>query len=155
MEQAVHFRRATLDDIPQLLNHEQSVLAAERPFNPIIRDKGAYYYQLDKLLVDEAAYVLVGEVEGNIIATGYVQIRPSKPALRHENHGYLGFMYVDPAFRGQGLNQRVIRQLVEWARQKGISDFYLDVYANNESATRAYEKLGFVPTLMEMRLNLD
>jgi ribosomal protein S18 acetylase RimI-like enzyme len=150
----VNLREATLDDIPQLLRLEQKVIEAERPFNDIIKANGAYYYDLDHLITQENSLLIVGEAGSEIIATGYIQIRESKPSWNHDKHGYLGFMYVAEDFRGQGLNRIIIERLVEWGTAHGLRDFYLDVYAKNESALRAYEKFGFQNSLIEMKLNL-
>ena len=62
-------------------------------------------------------------------------------------------MYVAPEYRGQGIIQAIISQLLEWSRSQGVSDFYLDVYADNESAVRAYEKFGFEASVIEMKLH--
>jgi len=34
-----------------------------------------------------------------------------------------------------------------------MQDFYLEAYAQNNSALRAYEKLGFKASLLEMKLS--
>lgn len=39
------------------------------------------------------------------------------------------------------------------AESRGISEIQLDVYAANDSAIKAYEKFGFQPDLLKMRLN--
>ena len=95
----VKFRQATKDDIEILLSLEQHVVEAERPFNPDIKNTGAHYYDLDDLVSSSNALLLVGEVEGKIVATGYAQIRSSKPSLVHEKHSYLGFMLVLEEYR--------------------------------------------------------
>lgn len=120
----------------------------------MIKPQNAHYYDIEQLITDEDSYLLVIEASNEIIATGYIQIRESKPSLTHDKHGYLGFMYVDPNHRGKGLNQTLIEQLISWSKNKGVTVFYLDVYAQNSAAIRAYEKVGFVPSLMEMRLNV-
>ncbi|KZX01570.1 acetyltransferase [Pseudoalteromonas luteoviolacea] len=148
----MHVRAATIEDKTSLLNLEQAVVEAERPFNPQIKTT-AHYYDLDDLLINENAQVVVAEHKGTIIATGYVQIRQSKQSLTHSKHGYLGFMYVSPEFRGQALNQSIIQSLMAWAEPKGICDFYLDVYNDNQAAINAYQKLGFEPSLLEMKVN--
>ncbi|MCL1065592.1 GNAT family N-acetyltransferase [Shewanella olleyana] len=148
------FRKATSQDIDLLKGLEQQVVQAERPFNSSIKSENAYYYDLESLLTDDQSYILVGEIEGRIIATGYVQIRSSKRSLNHDKHGYLGFMYVAPEHRGHGINQLLIDKLVQWSKQRLVNDFYLDVYDDNEAAIRAYKKLGFSKTLVEMKLNL-
>ena len=149
------FREATLDDLSTLKAFEQRVVDAERPFNTVIKEKDAFYYDIPSLISGDNALMLVVEDNGNIIATGYVQIRESKPSLSHQFHGYLGFMFVDEHYRGQGLNKAVLDKLMDWAKDEGISDFYLDVYSTNESAIKAYQKAGFEPSLLEMKLHSD
>lgn len=149
------FREATLNDLKQLKVLEQSVIDAERPFNSDIIADNASYYDLTDLISNERSHVLVAEEQGAIVASGYIQIRPSKPYFKHNNHGYLGFMFVNPNYRGQGLNKRVLDNLTAWGKQRGLSDFFLDVYSSNSSAIRAYEKAGFTPNLVEMKLNRD
>jgi RimJ/RimL family protein N-acetyltransferase len=61
-------------------------------------------------------------------------------------------MFVEPEYRGQGIIQEIIEGLLQWARSKGVTNFYLDVYGENEAAVKAYEKLGFRQNLVEMRL---
>lgn len=147
-------RKAKVDDYDSLAALEQKVINAERPYNASLKEKGAYYYDIEKLISDCDSRLIVGEVSSQIIATGYVQIRHSKPALDHDNHGYLGFMYVAEEYRGLGLNKVILEDLVSWGQQRGVTDFYLDVYAGNSSAIRAYEKFGFQGSLLEMKLNL-
>ena len=69
--------------------------------------------------------------------------------------GYLGFMFVPEEHRGQGLNQLIIKKLIEWCKTKGLSEIRLDVYQTNESALRAYGKVGFKRHLITMRLNTE
>lgn len=145
-------REARRDDYGSLAVLEQKVIDAERPYNPSLKEKGAYYYDIEKLISDQKSRLVVGAVSGDIIATGYVQVRKSKPALDHDSHGYLGFMYVVEEYRGLGLNKVILRDLVSWGQQQGVTNFYLDVYAENNSAVRAYEKFGFRGSLLEMKL---
>ncbi|WP_237070524.1 GNAT family N-acetyltransferase [Pseudoalteromonas aliena] len=89
------------------------------------------------------------------MATGCAQIRDSKLTFEHTKHAYLGFMYVSPSYRDQSFNSKLIKELINCSKSRGIFDFYLDVYANNDSAIKAYEKVGFKPALLEMKLCLD
>ena len=148
----MQIRQATLSDVNALLALEQAVVDAERPFNSAIKAQGARYYDIPALVTDDDSYLLVAEDNGAIVATGYVQIRQSKPSLEHNVHGYLGFMYVAPAYRGMGLNKEIIDTLMAWAESKQVFDFYLDVYADNRAAINAYEKVGFQSSMLEMKL---
>lgn len=148
-------RVADIDDLAQLLELEQSVVDAERPYNASLKKGTVFYYDIEKLILCPDSHLLVIEVEGEIVATGYAQIRGSKLSLEHTKHAYLGFMYVSPSYRGQGLNSKLIKALIGWSKSLGIFDFYLDVYAENDSAIKAYEKVGFKPELLEMKLCLE
>ena len=147
-------RKALSKDQSALLNLEQKVIEAERPFNNTIKSENAIYYDLNNLVADDASYLIVAELKGKIIGTGYAQIRESKKSLKHSKHAYLGFMYVEPDYRGLGINKLIIDNLIDWSKQQGIFDLYLDVYDGNDAAIRAYEKVGFSKSLVEMKINL-
>lgn len=150
----VKFRQATKEDKEILLSLEQQVVEAERPYNPEIKELGAHYYDLDDLITSSNAYLLVGEVDGQIVATGYAQIRNSKASLVHEKHSYLGFMLVLEEFRGLGINKLVVDLLLKWSKEQGADYVYLDVYDENDSAVKAYQKVGFEKALVEMKLKI-
>jgi len=147
-------REALPSDKETLLALEQQVIEAERPFNSTIKSKDASYYDLDNLLTNKASHLLVAELQGDIIATGYAQIRDSKTSLAHSKHAYLGFMYVAPAHRGLGINKVIMDGLMNWSKGQEVTDLYLDVYDGNEAAIKAYEKVGFVKSLVEMKIHL-
>jgi len=147
-------RKASSKDQSALLNLEQKVVEAERPYNHTIKPENAIYYDLNNLIVDDASYLIVAEFSGEIIGTGYAQIRESKKSLNHAKHSYLGFMYVESKYRGLGINKLIMENLIDWSKERDVFDLYLDVYDGNEAAIRAYEKVGFEKSLIEMKINL-
>jgi GNAT superfamily N-acetyltransferase len=147
----VRIRPATLNDLETLLRFEQGVVKAERPFDPTLREETIHYYQLPELIASSQALVLVAEVEQQVVGSGYARILAAKPYLKHEQYAYLGFMYVAPAYRGQGLNGLILQQLTQWAAAQGLTEMRLEVYAHNQPAVRAYEKAGFAAHMLEMR----
>ena len=151
----VTIRPATINDREVLRGFEQGVIRAERPFDKTIKESGAYYYDLDFLLTSEAARLAVAETNNEVVGCGYARIETSKPFLKHRQHAYLGFMYVCPRYRGRGINQLILDSLKEWVLSKGVTEFRLEIYAGNAAAIRAYEKAGFEPLLIEMRLRVD
>ena len=150
----LNIRKALVNDRAYLLSLEQKVIEAERPYNATLKSKDAVYYDLTSLLIDDASHLVVAEANGQIIGTGYAQVRDSKQSLQHSKHSYLGFMYVEPEFRGLGINKLIMENLMTWSKEQGILDFYLDVYDENSAAIRAYEKVGFSKSLVEMKINL-
>ena len=149
------YREAVLDDLPSLLEIEQLVIEAERPFDVSIKADKASYYDIKGQISSRDIHLIVLEHDNNIVAVGYAQIRTSKPAHIHATHAYLGFMFVSPHLRGQGVNQHIVGLLTQWSRDKGAEALYLDVYSQNSSAIRAYGKVGFAPCLVEMKLILQ
>ncbi|WP_200800970.1 GNAT family N-acetyltransferase [Pedobacter caeni] len=135
----------------KLLAFEQGVINAERPFDPTLKDGDITYYDIDKMISSPEIELLVAELGGEVVGSGYARIEKSKPYLRHPQYAYLGFMYVDPKYRGMGLNQKIIERLSEWSASKGITELRLEVYQTNEPAIRAYEKAGFVRHIVLMR----
>jgi RimJ/RimL family protein N-acetyltransferase len=55
-------------------------------------------------------------------------------------------MWIDPAYRGRGLVDRLISEVVEWARRDGGHTLRLDVSVVNQVARAAYLRNGFRPT---------
>jgi len=151
----ITIRKASLPDLSQLLAFEQDLIKAERPFDPTLKPDPVNYYDLKSLLTSPLAEVVVAETGNKIIASGYARIERSKPFIKHSTYAYLGFMYVLPEYRGQGINKRIMDALKNWAASQNITEFRLEVYCDNISAIKAYEKVGFSRYILEMRYNLD
>jgi len=151
----IKIRKASIVDLGQLLDFEQDLIKTERPFDPTLKPDPINYYDLRSLLTSRLAEVVVAEAANKIIASGYARIDRSRPFLKHSTHAYLGFMYVLPEYRGQGINKRIIDALKNWAVMQNITEFSLEVYYDNISAIKAYEKIGFSKYMLEMRFNLD
>ena len=58
----------------------------------------------------------------------------------------LGAVYVTPSWRGRGLLDRLVEEVVAWARVQGAPELKLLVHETNGPAQRAYERLGFAVT---------
>ncbi len=146
-------RKATLADLPVLLEFEQALIKAERPMDSTIKDGKVSYYDIADFINQVNTEVLIVEIDSKIVASGYAQIKKDRHYLKHELQGYLGFMYVDEAHRGRGLNKLIVDDLIVWCKSKGINEIRLAVYQDNPSAIKAYEKVGFKKHLITMRLD--
>jgi ribosomal protein S18 acetylase RimI-like enzyme len=148
-------RKALPGDLEQLLVFEQDLIKTERPFDPTVKPDPVNYYDLKAMLTTQNIQVVVAEINNKIIASGYARIDNSKPFLNHTKHAYLGFMYALPEFRGKGINRQIIDYLKKWSASQNISELRLEVYYDNNSAIKAYEKIGFSRYSLEMRFNLE
>lgn len=148
----VKIRTATLDDMDILLEFEQGVIKAERPFDVTLGADPITYYNLEELIVSDDASLVVAEIEGKIIGSGYALIKPARHYLNHEFYSYLGFMFTLSEYRGKGVNTKIIERLKQWSYSKGLKEIRLTVYDENHGAIGAYEKVGFKKHIIEMRL---
>jgi GNAT superfamily N-acetyltransferase len=147
-------RKAVSGDLKALLDFEQGVIEAERPFDITLKKTATIYYNIEEMIAAPHIEIVVAELNNEIIASGYARIEASKTYLEHEKHAYLGFMYVDPKHRGQGINSRIIDFLKDWALSQKITELRLDVYFDNISAISAYQKIGFSKHMIEMRMEI-
>ncbi|MEO6540842.1 MAG: GNAT family N-acetyltransferase [Ferruginibacter sp.] len=150
----VMIRKATLADLETLLSFEQGVISAERPFDITLKTGDTNYYDIEKMIIATDVELLVAELDDELVGSGYARIENAKDYLQHKQHAYLGFMYVKPQHRGKGVNKMIIDALASWAASQHIKELRLDVYQQNESAIKAYEKFGFVKHMIHMRMGL-
>jgi len=146
---AISCRTAVLEDLPTLLTFEQGIIKAERPYDETLRPDPISYYDIGELIKLEQAEVAVATDGDLLVGSGYALIKEGKPYRSFTHFAYLGFMYVLPEYRGQGVNQMIVEHLRQWSLQRGVTEARLDVYAGNAAAVRAYEKAS----LVDMRLD--
>ena len=151
LKENLTLRPAEKRDLPQLLDFEQDLIAYERAFAPQIKKGKIHYYDIGVYIERSDVCVVVAEHNQQLIGSGYALIKPNKVYKNPSTFIYLGFMYVLPEFRGKGINGRIIEYLVDWGKAQGHKEFQLDVYAENDHAIRAYQKMGFQSELLTMR----
>ncbi len=148
-------RQAEIADLDKLMAFEQGVIEAERPFDATLRRDFVRYYDMETMLAAPDIRVVVAEVDGELVGSGYARIEEAKPYLKHDQHSYMGFMYTVPEYRGKGINRKIIEALEEWSLAQRVTEIRLEVYVENASAIRAYEKIGFSGSILKMRKGLS
>jgi ribosomal protein S18 acetylase RimI-like enzyme len=141
-----------MHDLPLLLKFEQEIINVERPFDVTIRKGAVSYYDIEAMIQDPQACIVVAEIEKKVVASGYAIPKKARHYLDHEYYAYLGFMYTDQQYRGKGVNAMIVDELKKWSESAGFKEIRLTVYNNNLSAIKAYEKVGFKKHIIEMRL---
>jgi RimJ/RimL family protein N-acetyltransferase len=154
MNHSISIRTATLDDLKTLLEFEQGVIEAEKPMDPFLGDGNLYYYNIHELITAKNIHLIVALSKNEIVASGYLRIANSKHYHRNQQHGYIGFMYVKPSFRGKRISTLILESLKNWATEKGLKELRLDVYSNNPDAIKPYERFGFTKGLVNMKMNI-
>ena len=147
-------RSAQIEDIKFLLAFEKEIINHERSIDDSLKATKFHYYDLLELIRSPKSQVLVAIVNEEIVGSGYAKIIPGKTYEKKEAYGYVGFMYVKPANRRQGINQKIVGQLLAWLKEKKIDEVRLNVYDKNTIAKKTYLKMGFESSVLEMRKKL-
>ncbi|EAR13528.1 Ribosomal-protein-alanine acetyltransferase [Polaribacter irgensii 23-P] len=150
----ISLRTTQLSDIETLLEFEQGVVAAEKPLDTFLGDGTLYYYNIPQLINDKNTHFLVALVGEELVGCGYLKIKKSQTYHKNPKHGYVGFIFVKPSFRGRKVSTFVLESLREWGTEKGLKELRLDVYSNNSAAIKPYERFGFQRSLVNMRIDI-
>ncbi len=149
-------RVATLEDLPILLEFEQQLIAVERPMDiSLEQERKISYYDIGEFITSKLAEVFVAVKGAEIVGSGYGLIKENKPYFSERKFGHVGFMFVKPEFRGQGVSKLVLGAIFNWFKKHQIRETRLQVYPNNPQAIKAYQKVGFKENLVEMIHYLD
>jgi ribosomal protein S18 acetylase RimI-like enzyme len=97
-------------------------------------------------------FYAVIDPEGSLINTPlsgwlWVGIEGRTPTNRYL---YIWDVYLDPELRGKGHGKRVMKFAEEKAVQLGLPKVRLNVFGHNLVARSLYEKLGYLPTHIQM-----
>lgn len=147
-------RPAEIGEIDVLYGFEQGIVKTERPFDPTLKPGEIHYYDLRELVLSPESEVLVAVADDRIVGSGFADIRRADDYLRHERYAHLGFMYVVPEYRGRGVIRAILEELKRWSLARGVNELRLEVYDANGAAVRAYEKAGFKPHVLKMRMEV-
>lgn len=149
-------RKATLNELPILNNFLQELITVERTMdNSLEQHKHITYYNISDLITSNDSELYVAVINNEIVGSGYGQIRQNKPHFAHKEHGHVGFMFVKAEHRGKGISKQILNAIFKWFRLRGIIETRLEVYQDNPSAIKAYEKVGFKKNLIKMLHYLD
>jgi len=147
-------RKATNKDLPNLMVFMEGLVNAERPMDSTINEGRVVYYDLSEIIKNKNSILFVVKLNNELVASGYAKIKKNKHYIKYAKQGYLGFMYVPENHRGNGYNKLIMDALLKWCKTKGVFEIRLDVYDQNTSAIRAYEKAGMLKHLINMRMNI-
>lgn len=107
----------------------------------------AKHYGLDAQLrqIGDERYANVLMERDGVLA-GHAQVRfggHAPGAVEPLPGAEIGRFYVDTAFHGQGLAQRMMEKVREVSRARGARSLFLSVWQEQPQAIRFYEKEGF------------
>lgn len=150
--------KATLDDIDDLIGLRIDFLTMDqgRLSDQNEKDIRAQLkvYLAKHIPLEDFIAVIAKHPTGKIASAAFliIQERPANPSFITGLTGTLLNVVTYPEFRRKGIASQVIGEIINEARQKGVSS--IDLYATDDGR-ELYKKLGFVePLYTSMRLKL-
>jgi ribosomal protein S18 acetylase RimI-like enzyme len=150
----ISIRTANLNDLETLLAFEQGVVTAEKPLDTFLGSGKLTYYDIPELIADKKTHFIVAVSNEELVGSGYIKIESSNSYHKNAKHGYIGFIFVKPSFRGKKISTIVLESLKSWAKEKDLKELRLDVYSNNSNAIKPYKSFGFTKSLVNMRIDI-
>ena len=82
------------------------------------------------------------------VVTGFVEVslRNFVDGCLTSPVGYIEGIFVKPAYRGQGIGERLVSAATEWAKSKGCVEMATDSELDNTDAQTFHKRMGFVET---------
>jgi GNAT superfamily N-acetyltransferase len=147
----VILREASRPDLPSIvaLIHQDMIRDGDETHVPA----EAYGAAFDEITADDRQQLLVGEVDGEVVATAQVTwVRQL---------AYVGGLMcqvesvrVRPDLRGRGLGRMLMEHVIGLARDRGAVRVELTTNARRTRAQEFYKGLGFVASHVGMKLYL-
>lgn len=150
--------KATLDDIDDLIRLRIDFLTMDQGRLSDQNEKEIRaqlkVYLAKHIPLEDFIAVIAKHPTGKIASAAFliIQERPANPSFITGLTGTLLNVVTYPEFRRKGIASQVIGEIINEARQKGVSS--IDLYATDDGK-ELYKKLGFVePSYTSMRLKL-
>ena len=118
--------RMTIDDIENVVNVENDCFTTPWSKDSFLRE----------ILENKVALYLVAKIEN--VAVGYIGV------WRIQNEGHITNVAVHSDFRGMGIGNMLVSELLSLCEKEGIDDFTLEVRKSNTVARNLYKKFKFV-----------
>jgi ribosomal protein S18 acetylase RimI-like enzyme len=129
-------RQATVDDIPAIAALDRY---SSSPLRNIHQDLQKYFGSLDPSM-HERNLIFLAEAGAATVGKAELVLGPVALPTRV---GYIKRVVVHPAYRGQGIARQLMKALIAFSHEQGLTYLDLHVFEQNLPAIRLYESLGF------------
>lgn len=95
------------------------------------------------ILGDPDQGLLVAEAGDRLVGLIQVMLRERRPPMVPRRFAVVDAVAVAAGYRGAGIGRRLMAAAEDWARERGASEVWLDVWEFNVEAIGFYEALGY------------
>lgn len=143
----MQIRFAQIQDVPGILKLLRQVGKVHHDIRPDLFREGAQKYSASgvmAMLEDFATPIFVAVEADQVLGYCFCQVQQVEkdPVLADCLTLYIDDLCVDEACRGQNIGRSLYETACKYARQRKCYNVTLNVYADNLSALKFYEKLG-------------
>ncbi|ANH81373.1 acetyltransferase [Niabella ginsenosidivorans] len=92
---------------------------------------------------ESVIFAAFAEVNGTEHAAGFTQLYPKYSSMRASKNWILNDLFVEGAFRKNGIGAALIQRAIAFARENGATFIQLETAYDNSTAQRLYEQTGF------------
>jgi ribosomal-protein-alanine N-acetyltransferase len=132
----ITYRQPIALDIPVLASYEKELF----PYSPW----STAQFKEEFAGIPTTRFMLVAETNNQII--GYCGVFLPAPGVEAD----VLTVAVLPDFRRQGIAREFMRQIEEWAKDRGASALMLEVEKSNSAAIELYRSLGYMQISVRM-----
>jgi ribosomal protein S18 acetylase RimI-like enzyme len=153
-------RPATAADVPNVLPMVAAIAALHESWDPArygaLPDVAASYRGwLTSRSRDPRSVFLVAEREpGTLIGFLIAQVEHNIPIYRVGEYGFVHDLWVEPAYRNEGVARQMVMLAVERFTEIGVKQIRLETAATNEVARKLFASCGFRVSSIEMMLEI-
>lgn len=132
----ITYRQPTTLDLPVLASYEKVLF----PYSPWSTSQ----FKEEFAGIPTTRFMAIAESENKIV--GYCGVFLPAPGVEAD----ILTVAVLPEYRRQGIAREFMRQIEEWAKERGASAMMLEVEKSNSAAIELYKKLGYLQISVRM-----
>ncbi len=154
MQHELHFRRATIEDLPAIVHMlaNDPLGATREQYTDVLSEN--YINAFHIIDADKHQELTIVELNGEPVATfhlSFIQYLTHHGGLRAQ----IEAVRTDARYRNQGIGKKVFAYAINRAKERGCVLVQLTTDKQRPDAIRFYENLGFTATHEGMKLKLQ
>jgi len=104
---------------------------------------------------DPRSVFLVADRDGSLVGFLIATVETEIPIYRLAEYGFIHDIWVDPAYRNEGIARQLVMLAIEKFREMGMKQVRGDTAAVNEAARGLLKSCGMRPSTIEMLIELS
>ena len=158
--ESVRIRRARVADLSTLAQFANAMAELHTTFDSrrfSLPDGGvASFMQFFRCELERSESVLLVAEDGQgMVGYAFMRLENASVEELRGSAAWLHDLYVVAGARGRGVGRLLIESTKEAASELGSTSLMLGVSPHNTRAARLFEQMGFRPTMIEMRVELN